>query len=170
MSDSALVLGYRHTAVSIAHRPSSTSRPEICRLRMSTTRPRKTWLITGCSSGFGNLFIPAVVARGDNVVATARNITSLRQHQDNDQVRIMQLDVTVSQDILDQKVAEAESLFGPIDVLVNNAGYVASGVWEEVTYVHPASRVSRFQTSYPNQYCAVTNKRWINLPPISLGP
>ena len=32
-----------------------------------------TWLITGCSTGLGRAFAEAVLARGDNVVATARD-------------------------------------------------------------------------------------------------
>jgi NAD(P)-dependent dehydrogenase (short-subunit alcohol dehydrogenase family) len=39
----------------------------------------------------------------------------------------------LSKEVLNQKVTEVVELLGRIDVLVNNAGYVASGVWEEVT-------------------------------------
>ena len=38
----------------------------------------KTWLITGCSSGFGKILAEAALARGDNVVVTARDPNSLR--------------------------------------------------------------------------------------------
>lgn len=93
----------------------------------------KVWLVTGCSSGFGQLFVPAIVARGDKVIATARNISSLAVHSDDENVRSLQLDVTVSQEDLNLKVQEALSLFGRIDVLVNNAGYLTPGVWEQVT-------------------------------------
>ncbi len=37
----------------------------------------KTWLITGCSTGFGKVLAEAVLARGDNVAATARNPATL---------------------------------------------------------------------------------------------
>jgi len=33
---------------------------------------QKTWLITGCSSGFGKRLAAAVAARGDNLIATAK--------------------------------------------------------------------------------------------------
>ena len=33
----------------------------------------KTWLITGCSGGFGKLLAHAALARGDNVVVSARD-------------------------------------------------------------------------------------------------
>jgi NADP-dependent 3-hydroxy acid dehydrogenase YdfG len=93
----------------------------------------RVWLITGCSSGFGQLFIPAILARHERVIATARDTNSLGElplHHSN--LRTLHLDVTASQEILDDKVAQALELFGRIDVLVNNAGYVMSGVWEEV--------------------------------------
>lgn len=93
----------------------------------------KVWLVTGCSSGFGRLFIPAILARGDKVIATARNVTLLESFQRDKNVKIMQLDVSTQQEVLNQKVTEAIGLLGRIDVLVNNAGYVASGVWEEVS-------------------------------------
>ncbi|KUL85797.1 hypothetical protein ZTR_07358 [Talaromyces verruculosus] len=56
----------------------------------------------------------------------------------------MQLDVTESQETLDGKVAQALELFGRIDVLVNNAGYVMSGVWEEVSHEHT---IEQFNTN-----------------------
>lgn len=90
------------------------------------------WLITGCTSGFGQLFVSAVLARGDKVIATARNTTSLTDYASDENVRLLQLDVTDPQDVLDTKAAAATKYFGRIDVLVNNAGYVLSGVWEQV--------------------------------------
>lgn len=47
-------------------------------------------------------------------------------------VKALELDVTCSQADLAAKVREAIQLFGGLDVLVNNAGYVLSGVWEEL--------------------------------------
>ncbi|MDG4826577.1 hypothetical protein O7635_32405 [Asanoa sp. WMMD1127] len=32
----------------------------------------RTWLVTGCSRGLGRSLAEAVLARGDNLVATAR--------------------------------------------------------------------------------------------------
>ena len=37
----------------------------------------KTWLITGCSTGFGRLLAQAALDRGDQVVATARDPATL---------------------------------------------------------------------------------------------
>ena len=99
---------------------------------MHSLQSARTWLVTGCSTGFGRDFIPAILARGDQVVATARNLAALNDFADQPSVKVMQVDVTASQDILDARISDAVALFGKIDVLVNNAGFVGSGVWEEV--------------------------------------
>lgn len=93
----------------------------------------KVWLVTGCSTGFGRSFVPAILARGDRVIATARRASDLDYIHGLEGAKGILLDVTVPEKLLRQKVEEAISLFGKVDVLVNNAGYVMSGVWEEVT-------------------------------------
>jgi len=45
--------------------------------RIVMTNAIKTWFITGTSSGFGRAFADHALARGHNVVATARRIESL---------------------------------------------------------------------------------------------
>jgi NAD(P)-dependent dehydrogenase (short-subunit alcohol dehydrogenase family) len=42
---------------------------------MTHTQP--VWFITGCSSGFGRAYAQAVIAHGDRLVATARNVQAL---------------------------------------------------------------------------------------------
>ncbi|MEO6716571.1 MAG: SDR family NAD(P)-dependent oxidoreductase, partial [Novosphingobium sp.] len=37
----------------------------------------KTWLITGCSTGFGRALAEVLLERGDNIVATARRLELL---------------------------------------------------------------------------------------------
>lgn len=93
---------------------------------------RKAWLITGCSSGFGYDLVQAVLAHGDRVIATARRLEDLAYLDGIENARALQLDVTAKESVLGEKVEEAISAFGGIDVLVNNAGYVLSGVWEEL--------------------------------------
>jgi NAD(P)-dependent dehydrogenase (short-subunit alcohol dehydrogenase family) len=39
----------------------------------------KTWLLTGCSSGFGQRLALAAAKRGDRVIATARNVTTIKE-------------------------------------------------------------------------------------------
>lgn len=90
------------------------------------------WLVTGCSSGLGRRFIPSILERGDNIIATARNVDTLSDFADHGNVRLLQLDVSSPEAELGSKVAQALLFFGRIDVLVNNAGYVLSGAWEEI--------------------------------------
>ncbi|KAH8587093.1 hypothetical protein B0O99DRAFT_698902 [Bisporella sp. PMI_857] len=92
----------------------------------------KVWLVTGCSTGFGRVLVPAILARGDNVIGTARRIVDLDYIKSLKGARALQLDVTAHEDIIQAKIKEAVKYFGRVDILVNNAGYVLSGVWEEV--------------------------------------
>lgn len=97
-----------------------------------TSVSSRVWLITGCSSGFGKLFISAILARGDRVIATARDVSALSDFTECDNVRLLQLNVMDSQDVPNGKSSEAIAIFGQIDVLVNDAGFVLYGVWEEL--------------------------------------
>ncbi len=82
------------------------------------------WFITGCSTGFGLELAKLVLARGWRAVLTARKPEALAdlaaEHEDN--ALLLKLDVINAADI-EQAVADAETRFGQIDVLVNNAGY-----------------------------------------------
>lgn len=104
------------------------------------TQESKVWLVTGCSSGLGKCLVSAILARGDKVIATARQLSAMKEFEGHDDIKTLSLDVASSQDVLDTKVKEAVSFFGRIDILVNNAGYVESGVWEELRYVSHTSR------------------------------
>lgn len=89
------------------------------------------WLVTGCSSGFGEQFVRRVTARGDRCIATARSVEKLR-HLEGTGARFVQLDVESGEEGLRGKVEEAIAVWGAVDVLVNNAGFVQVGVCEEV--------------------------------------
>jgi short-subunit dehydrogenase len=89
-----------------------------------------TWLVTGCSSGLGEEFVRSILARGDHVVATARGDVSRLSALAEAGAKTYSLDVTASQSDINAVVAKIlES--GPIDVLVNNAGYIEAGLAEE---------------------------------------
>jgi NADP-dependent 3-hydroxy acid dehydrogenase YdfG len=92
-----------------------------------------TWFITGTSSGFGELFVKQILARGDRVIATARNLSKI-QHLKEAGASILELDVTAPQSVLDAKAKEAIAIYGGIDVLINNAGYMALGTLEDVAH------------------------------------
>ncbi|GAB3768259.1 SDR family oxidoreductase [Spirosoma horti] len=92
------------------------------------------WFITGSSRGLGRSLTEAVLAKGDNVAATARNpdqLAALAEQYPN-QLLPIQLDVTNKAQIhaaIEQTVAH----FGRIDVLVNNAGFGIIGAAEAFT-------------------------------------
>lgn len=94
----------------------------------------KTWLITGCSSGFGRRLALAAAERGDRVVATARNVDDLRDMALPFEGRMIALPLDVTDAVsAHAAVAKALETFGGIDVLVNNAGYGLFGAIEEGT-------------------------------------
>src|SRR5215217_5648107 len=96
--------------------------------------PADVWFVTGTSSGLGRALVEAVVDHGDYVVATARDPTALADLVSlaPSRVAALELDVTDGRAI-QAAVAQAHARFGPIDVLVNNAGYGLLGAFEEVT-------------------------------------
>jgi NAD(P)-dependent dehydrogenase (short-subunit alcohol dehydrogenase family) len=97
-------------------------------------RDQKVWFVTGTSSGLGREIVYAALSRGDKVIATSRSLESIRDLQ-SPCCAIMQLDVTDSPAVLDKKAKEAIAIFGRVDVLVNNAGFGAFGIAEEIGYV-----------------------------------
>ena len=94
----------------------------------------KTWMITGCSSGFGKVLAEAVLARGDQLVATARKAEALGSliARYPEIAKAAALDVT-REGSAAAAVALAEKAFGGLDILVNNAGFGFMGAIEEAT-------------------------------------
>lgn len=94
-----------------------------------------TWLVTGCSSGFGKEFVHSILARGDNVIATGRKVEERLAHLKNTGAAILDLDLSASEEEVTAKAYEALMIYDGIDVLVNNAGYIEFGLAEDFTYV-----------------------------------
>ncbi|KAJ4218057.1 hypothetical protein NW759_008652 [Fusarium solani] len=93
-----------------------------------------TWLITGCSSGFGEILVRQLRAAGDNVIATGRNADIKLAYLKDTGATILDLDVTESPTVIQAKINEAWGAYdGGVDVVVNNAGYILSGAVEELT-------------------------------------
>lgn len=91
----------------------------------------KIFLITGVSSGFGRALAQEALAAGHTVVGTVRSAEAKRDFESISEAAIGRvLDVTHF-DRIDDVVSEIEISVGPIDVLVNNAGYGHEGVLEE---------------------------------------
>ena len=91
-----------------------------------------TWLITGCSTGLGRALAQAVLAHGHNAVVTARNVKAVKDIvADFPETSLaLPLDVTDKEQI-SSAVQQAQSRFGGVDVLVNNAGYGYRAAVEE---------------------------------------
>lgn len=90
------------------------------------------WLVTGCSpGGFGEYFVRSILARGDKAIATARNLDKIK-HLEQAGAKILQLDITDSQQDVRNTISSAIGIYGRIDVLVNNAAYIAAGSWEDL--------------------------------------
>lgn len=85
-----------------------------------------TWLVTGYSS------VHTVLARGDNVIATAQNNTGRLKHLEGAGATVFEFDVTAPQLTIDAKTSDMLHIYGGVDVLVNNAGHIEAGIVEEV--------------------------------------
>jgi NAD(P)-dependent dehydrogenase (short-subunit alcohol dehydrogenase family) len=93
----------------------------------------KTWFITGASRGFGALIVERALARGDAVVATARNPQAvIDRFGERPNLLAVALDVAHET----QAIAAAQAAidrFGKIDILLNNAGFGLMGAVEEAS-------------------------------------
>lgn len=87
-------------------------------------RDQVVW-ITGASSGIGEALALEMVKRGAKVIASARRVERLEALRDRsgarDRVAVVPMDVAQT-DQAERYVTEARAAFGPIDVLVHNAG------------------------------------------------
>jgi 3-oxoacyl-[acyl-carrier protein] reductase len=93
-----------------------------------------SFLVTGAASGIGRALADAIVARGDRVLATDRDLAALTAHAQAwpaERALVRRLDVT-DPIAWDAAVAAAERHFGGLDVLCNVAGYLMPGWVHEV--------------------------------------
>ncbi|MFM0645265.1 oxidoreductase [Paraburkholderia bryophila] len=92
----------------------------------------RTIFITGVSSGFGRALAEEALAAGYRVVGTVRSEQAKQSFESLDPANAFGrvLDVT-DFDSIEEVVSEIEANVGPLDVLVNNAGYGHEGVMEE---------------------------------------
>lgn len=93
--------------------------------------PQKTLLITGVSSGLGRALAQAALTAGHRVVGTVRSAQARQEFEALGAGAVARvLDVT-DVEAIPGIVAEIEATVGPLDVLVNNAGYGHEGILEE---------------------------------------
>lgn len=95
---------------------------------------KRTWFITGVNSGFGRHMAEQLLARGDRVAGTVRNLDSMAdlKARHGDALWLAMLDLTDAVAIR-RVVDQAFNDLGRIDVVVSNAGYGLFGAAEEMT-------------------------------------
>lgn len=94
----------------------------------------KTWFITGASKGLGLALVKQLLAAGQKVAATSRNLSDLTTAVGAQSPNFLPLQVDLGNDTsVKQAITQTASTFGTIDVLINNAGYGIGGSLEEVT-------------------------------------
>ncbi len=99
----------------------------------------KTVLITGCSSGFGLEMVNRFLEFDWTVVATLRNASSRQSIFDEQKkkygsrLKVLNLDVTSSDDRANAVRCVLEEFDGKLDCLVNNAGYGLFGSLEDIS-------------------------------------
>ena len=106
---------------------------------------QRIWLITGASQGFGLELARVALGRGDRVIATSRNPDKVKAAiEPSKNFAAARLD---HNEPLPQVKAAIESIltiFGTVDVVVNNAAYVQTGMLEEVS---PEDTLREFQAN-----------------------
>ena len=87
-------------------------------------------LVTGGSSGLGRFFAPFLAAQGARVTVGARRAEALARTVDDiaaatGQAQSVMMDVTIAASI-ETALDAAEARFGPVQIVVNNAGVTAT--------------------------------------------
>lgn len=92
----------------------------------------KTLFITGVSSGFGQALAQLALAEGHRVIGTVRSDSARAAFEALSPRRAVAVELDVTDfAAIDAVVDAVEAQHGPVDVLVNNAGYGHEGVFEE---------------------------------------
>lgn len=92
------------------------------------------WFITGVSSGLGTEIALKALGAGQRVIGTVRSRTKAAEKVaaiENKGGKVLELDVTDAA-AAPAVFKKAESLYGQVDVMVNNAGYSLLGAVEDL--------------------------------------
>ena len=96
--------------------------------------PQRNWLITGVSSGFGRIMTEQLLARGDRVAGTVRDLSVMNDLKAEHDHRLWLAELDLSEIASIRGVVDrAWDALDRIDVVVSNAGYGLMGAAEELT-------------------------------------
>ncbi|MES2457397.1 MAG: SDR family NAD(P)-dependent oxidoreductase [Bacteroidota bacterium] len=94
----------------------------------------RTWFITGASKGFGLSLVRQLLAAGQNVAATSRDLNALVVAVGVTAPNFLPLEVDLAnEDSVGCAVHQANAAFNSVDVVINNAGYGIGGSIEELS-------------------------------------
>jgi len=89
------------------------------------------FVITGAAAGFGRAFAEAALDAGHTVVGTVRREDDRIRFEALHHNRAKAVIIDLAQfDAIDTTIQQLEAGVGPIDVLINNAGYGHEGILE----------------------------------------
>lgn len=108
------------------------------------TASERLWLITGVSSGLGKALATAALAAGDRVAGTVRSAQAKQVFETSAPGRAHGYLLDMRDDAAAEALIRAVEALGPIDALVNNAGYGLVGAVEEVS---PAEAHDQFEVN-----------------------
>jgi NAD(P)-dependent dehydrogenase (short-subunit alcohol dehydrogenase family) len=116
---------------------------------MGTRSDEQTVLITGATDGLGRATAIHLAEHGYRVFAGGRSVAkrdALQALARERQLPLDVLDMDVCDDAsVDRAVGEVERRAGPVDVLINNAGFAVVAVMEEITL---ADLRRQFETNF----------------------
>ncbi|GGG60719.1 SDR family NAD(P)-dependent oxidoreductase [Epilithonimonas arachidiradicis] len=95
---------------------------------------KKVWFVTGASKGLGLTLVKKLLAEGNSVAATSRNVSELQKVISVENSTFLPLEVNlINENSVSEAISKTVEKFGKLDVIVNNAGYGQLGTLEELT-------------------------------------
>ncbi|NHN34439.1 SDR family NAD(P)-dependent oxidoreductase [Paenibacillus agricola] len=111
---------------------------------MTWNYSHKTALVTGASSGIGEVFAHELAKKGCNLILVARSQEKLKQIalklQNTYSINAIALPIDLTASNATEKIAEGLTTLGlSVDILINNAGFGTLGSFDKI----PQSRVNQ---------------------------